>query len=59
LPKQWQHYQFKMHLHGCLLQVRVDAGCTEYRLLQGEVLAFTHHGQPVELTVNAAVKELA
>lgn len=59
LPKQWQHYQFKLHLRGCLLQVRVQAGRTAYTLLQGDALAFTHRGQPVELTASANVKELA
>ena len=58
LPKQWQHYQFKLHLQGCLLQVRVDAGRTAYTLLQGDALAFTHRGQPVQLSAAANVKEL-
>ena len=58
LPKQWQHYQFKLHLQGCLLQVRVEAGRTAYTLLQGDALAFTHRGQPVELSAAANVKEL-
>ncbi|CAN7663198.1 glycoside hydrolase family 65 protein [Pseudoduganella sp. LjRoot289] len=59
LPKKWQHYQFKLHLRGCLLQVRVEAGRTEYTLLQGEALAFSHRGQAVELSAGSAVKELA
>ncbi|WP_377702823.1 glycoside hydrolase family 65 protein [Pseudoduganella sp. UC29_71] len=59
LPRQWQHYQFKLHLQGCLLQVRVEAGRTAYTLLQGDALAFTHRGLPVELTASANVKELA
>ncbi|SFU47826.1 glycoside hydrolase family 65 protein [Pseudoduganella namucuonensis] len=59
LPKQWQHYQFKMHLHGALLQVRVDGERTQYSLLQGDGLAFEHRGQRVELTMAAPVKELA
>jgi alpha,alpha-trehalose phosphorylase len=59
LPRQWQHYQFKLHLQGCLLQVRVEAGRTAYTLLQGDALAFTHRGLPVELTASANVKEIA
>jgi alpha,alpha-trehalose phosphorylase len=59
LPKQWRHYQFKLHLQGCLLQVRVEAGRTVYTLLQGDALAFSHRGQPVALSAAANVKELA
>ncbi|WP_395403681.1 glycoside hydrolase family 65 protein [Pseudoduganella sp. UC29_106] len=58
LPAQWQHYQFRIHLHGCLLQVRVSAGKTEYKLLHGDVLAFTHRGDRVEVTASSPVKEL-
>jgi alpha,alpha-trehalose phosphorylase len=58
LPQQWQHYQFRIHLHGCLLQVRVSAGKTEYKLLHGDVLAFTHRGDRVEVTASSPVKEL-
>lgn len=59
LPKQWNHYRFKLHLRGCLLQVRVSAQRTEYTLLDGAALAFSHRGQPVQLTANEAVKEYA
>ncbi|MES2263075.1 MAG: glycosyl hydrolase family 65 protein [Pseudomonadota bacterium] len=58
LPRQWQHYTFKIHLRGCLLEVRVEAQRTEYRLLQGEALSFAHRGQRVELNLSAPVKEL-
>ncbi|MRV71043.1 glycoside hydrolase family 65 protein [Duganella sp. FT92W] len=57
LPEQWTHYQFNVHLRDCLLQVRVEQGCTTYRLLQGAALAFSHQGQRVALTVNSPVKE--
>jgi alpha,alpha-trehalose phosphorylase len=50
LPKQWQHYQFKIHIRGALLQVRVDSTQVEYTLLQGEALGFAHRGQRIELT---------
>lgn len=49
LPKQWQHYQFKIQLRGAQLQVRVTNDAAEYTLLAGEALDFTHQGQPVVL----------
>jgi len=59
LPKQWQHYQFRIHLHGSLLQVRVSAAGTQYTLLRGDALVFQHRGAPVSLTSAAPVKEFA
>jgi alpha,alpha-trehalose phosphorylase len=59
LPKQWQHYQFKIHIKGCLLQVRVSGAQTDYTLLHGESLAFSHRGHAVELTQAAASRALA
>jgi len=50
LPRQWQHYQFKVALHGAQLQVRVTRAATDYTLLAGEALNFTHLGQEVALT---------
>ncbi|NNG21671.1 glycoside hydrolase family 65 protein [Massilia sp. ML15P13] len=50
LPAKWQRYAFRVHVHGGLLEVTVDAGATGYRLLNGEALAFTHHGAPVALS---------
>lgn len=50
LPKQWQHYQFKIHIQGALLQVRVERTHAEYTLLQGESLGFTHRGERIALT---------
>ncbi|MES2151421.1 MAG: glycosyl hydrolase family 65 protein [Pseudomonadota bacterium] len=55
LPRQWQHYQFKVQLRGALLQVRVDARQTEYTLLAGEALAFVHGGQHITLASGASV----
>jgi alpha,alpha-trehalose phosphorylase len=52
LPKQWQHYTFKIHFRGALLEVHVEPGSVEYRLLQGEALAFTHGGEAVALTLS-------
>ena len=49
LPARWRHYQFKIHLRGALLQVRVDAAQVEYTLLNGESIGFTHAGVPVTL----------
>lgn len=52
LPKQWQHYTFKIHFRGALLEVHVEPGSVEYRLLQGEALAFTHGGEALALTLS-------
>jgi len=52
LPKQWSHYQFQIHLHGCLLQVRVTALEVSYRLLEGSELNLQHAGQTVQLNQN-------
>ncbi|WP_370662619.1 glycoside hydrolase family 65 protein [Massilia frigida] len=50
LPARWQHYQFQIHIHGALLQVRIDATHARYTLLQGEALGLTHCGERVALT---------
>ena len=52
LPKQWQHYTFKIHFRGALLEVHVEPGRVVYRLLQGEALEFTHGGEAVALTLS-------
>jgi alpha,alpha-trehalose phosphorylase len=49
LPAQWQHYQFRVHFRGCLLQVRVSAQQAEYQLLEGDGLMLQHDGQAVHL----------
>ena len=48
-----------IHIKGCLLQVRVSGAQTDYALLHGESLAFSHRGQAVELTQAAASRALA
>lgn len=58
LPAQWQHYQFRIHFHGCLLQVRVTADNVEYTLLEGASLDLKHCGQVVKLDSNAPVQAL-
>ena len=50
LPAKWRHYQFKIHIRGALLQVRVEPGHAEYTLLRGASLDFTHSGRQVALT---------
>jgi len=50
LPAQWRHYQFKIHIRGALLQVRVERDHAEYTLLQGESLDFMHRGERIALT---------
>ena len=52
LPKQWSHYQFQIHLHGCLLQVRVTAQEVSYQLLEGAELSLQHADQVVQLDLN-------
>ncbi|MBC7453827.1 MAG: glycoside hydrolase family 65 protein [Massilia sp.] len=49
LPARWSHYQFKIHLRGALLQVRVEAAQVEYTLLEGDSIDFSHAGAPVSL----------
>ena len=52
LPKQWQHYTFKIHFRGALLEVHVEADRVEYRLLQGDALELSHGGEKVALTLS-------
>jgi trehalose/maltose hydrolase-like predicted phosphorylase len=59
LPAKWRHYQFKIHIRGALLQVRVDARQVQYTLLQGESLQFRHRGERVALTQAAPEAQLA
>jgi alpha,alpha-trehalose phosphorylase len=54
LPEKWRGYRFKVHVHGALLKVEVDAKGASYRLLQGERLRFTHHGAEVALDARQA-----
>jgi alpha,alpha-trehalose phosphorylase len=59
LPKQWQHYQFKIQLRGAQLQVRVTGEAADYTLLAGDSLDFTHLGQPVSLSRAAPQTRIA
>ncbi|MFA9216661.1 MAG: glycoside hydrolase family 65 protein [Sphingomonadaceae bacterium] len=56
LPKQWQHYTFKIHFRAALLEVHVEPGRVEYRLLQGELIDCSHHGEALTLTLSAPVQ---
>jgi len=58
LPQQWGHYQFKVHIRGALLQVRVDSKLVHYTLLQGESLNFRHRNERVALTQAAPAARL-
>lgn len=49
LPERWNGYRFKVHVRGALLEVAVDAGGADYRLLAGDRLALAHHGRAFEL----------
>lgn len=62
LPDKWDAYRFKVHVRGALLEVAVDAGGVDYRLLQGDRLALAHHGRAFELEGGGAhirMEELA
>jgi alpha,alpha-trehalose phosphorylase len=59
LPTQWQHYQFKIHIRGALLQVRVDGKQVEYGLLQGESLQFRHRAERISLSAATPVVRVA
>ncbi len=59
LPAKWRHYQFKIHIRGALLQVRVEAGHVEYRLLRGESLQFRHRGARVAVSVESPLARIA
>jgi alpha,alpha-trehalose phosphorylase len=50
LPEKWRGYRFKVHVHGALLGVEVDAGGASYRLLQGAALNLSHRGREIALT---------
>jgi alpha,alpha-trehalose phosphorylase len=59
LPQKWQHYGFRINFRSCLLQIDIDASKIQYRLLEGDVLEFTHHGVNVKLTKAAPVQVLS
>ncbi|UOD32397.1 glycoside hydrolase family 65 protein [Massilia violaceinigra] len=59
LPARWQHYQFQIHIHGALLQVRIDAAEARYTLVHGESLNLTHCGERVALTRAAPAVSVA
>ncbi|GGJ30754.1 glycoside hydrolase family 65 protein [Deinococcus roseus] len=49
LPAQWSHYQFKIHVQGQLLQIRVEKEQVEYTLLKGHTLSLQHEGREITL----------
>ena len=59
LPAKWRHYQFKIHIRGALLQVRVDAEHTAYSLLAGDTLQFRHRGARVSLSAAEPLARMA
>jgi len=50
LPEKWRHYQFRVHIQGQLLQVRITETDTEYKLVEGTGLTLNHGAQLVTLT---------
>jgi alpha,alpha-trehalose phosphorylase len=52
LPAKWQHYTFKIHFKGALLEVHIEPGRADYSLLQGEALEFMHGDEAVALTLS-------
>ena len=59
LPKQWQHYTFKIHFKDKLIEVRVEPSRVEYRLLQGDALELSHRGERLAVTLSAPVQSRA
>lgn len=59
LPKQWQHYTFKIHFKDKLVEVHVEPSRVEYRLLQGDALEFSHRGERIAVTLSAPVQSRA
>ncbi|WP_020653359.1 glycoside hydrolase family 65 protein [Massilia niastensis] len=50
LPQQWTGYRFQVHVQGALLAVSVSGAGAEYRLVDGEQIAFTHYDKALRLT---------
>lgn len=50
LPAQWDSYQFRIQLHGSLIEVRVEAEQTTYRLLEGTSLNLRHMEDDFQLS---------
>ncbi|MES2072304.1 MAG: glycosyl hydrolase family 65 protein [Pseudomonadota bacterium] len=59
LPKRWTHYQFKVHIRKCLLQVTVNADSVEYRLLHGAGISILHVATEVLLTSTEPTRRIA
>ena len=59
IPGKWSRYAFRVHVHGALLEVTTEAGGTRYRLVEGERIAFLHHGETIELTQAAPIRQAA
>ncbi|MES2900251.1 MAG: glycosyl hydrolase family 65 protein [Pseudomonadota bacterium] len=53
LPARWSHYQFRIHVRGMLLQVRVERQQVHYTLLKGAALELRHGAEHVVLDAAA------
>ena len=54
LPAAITRLTFRVRYRGRLLMLAVNAGDTEYRLLDGEPLEVGHHGEPVTVAAEAS-----
>jgi alpha,alpha-trehalose phosphorylase len=54
LPDKWTGYRFNVQVRGALLEVAVDGAGTDYRLLRGDRLAFSHRGTTIALDAQRA-----
>ena len=55
LPGAIPRLSFRLIYRGRCLAVEVDPGAASYRLLWGEPLDVTHHGEPITITADDAV----
>jgi alpha,alpha-trehalose phosphorylase len=42
-------YGFRTHYRGSLVEIEVGRARAAYRLVAGDAVAFTHHGEPLRL----------
>lgn len=53
IPKDWQGYDFRLRFQGRILDIKVNADTTSYRLISGEPLTIRHHASAVRVSAEA------